>query len=96
MPLKNFLWVPPTQVRQHMPFQENQMTREISLRKKPGNRGMNPPRKSRGIHDLLLPMATIEMHSATNHMNKAGFRSLMRGYTTGKYATGISLMPQFV
>jgi len=57
-----------------MPFQENQMTREISLRKKPSNRRMNPPRKSRGIHDLLLPVATTEMHSATNHRNKASFR----------------------
>src|SRR5579871_623184 len=67
----------------------NQMTREISLRKKPSNRRMNPPRKSRGIHDLLLRMATTE-HSATNHMSKAGLRSLMRDYTTGKYATVIS------
>jgi hypothetical protein len=35
---------------------------------------MNPPRKSRGIQDLLLPLATSEMHSATNHRNNASFR----------------------
>jgi len=56
------------------PVNKNQMTRETSLRKKPSNRRMNPPRKSRGIHDLLLPVATREMHSAMNHTSKASFR----------------------
>jgi hypothetical protein len=68
MPLRNFVELP-TQV-----CNENQRTRETSLRKKPSNRRMNPPRKSRGIQDLLLPVATREMHSAINHMNKASFR----------------------
>ena len=40
---------------------------------------MNPPRKSRGIHDLLLPLATREMHSAINHMNKASLRITIAG-----------------
>jgi hypothetical protein len=53
---------------------KSQMTRDTSLRKKPSNRRINPPRKSRGIHDLLLPLATREMHSATNHRNRASFR----------------------
>jgi hypothetical protein len=56
------------------------MTRETSLRKKPSNSRMNPPRKSRGIHDLLLPLATTEMHSATNHKNKASFRITIADY----------------
>lgn len=40
---------------------------------------MNPPRKSRGIQDLLLPLATSETHSATNHMSKASFRITIAG-----------------
>jgi hypothetical protein len=58
---------------------QTQMTREISFRKKPSNSRMNPPRKSRGIHDLLLPLATREMHSAINHKNRASFRITEEG-----------------
>jgi len=57
----------------------NQMTRETSFRKNPSNRRTNPARKSRGIHDLLLPLATREMHSATNHRNRASFRITIAG-----------------
>jgi len=68
------------------------MTRETSLRKKPSNSRMNPPRKSRGIHDLLLPLATKEMHSAINHRNRASFRITEVDYTTGEHATVISFI----
>src|SRR5689334_17182708 len=57
----------------------NQMTRETSFRKNPSNRRTNPARKSRGIHDLLLPVATREMHSAINHTSKASFRITYSG-----------------
>jgi hypothetical protein len=67
-------------------FSPCQITRETSFRKKPSNSKTNPPRKSRGIHDLLLPLATREMHSAINHMNKASFRITEVDYTTGKYS----------
>jgi hypothetical protein len=62
------------------------MTRDMSFRKKPSNRRMNPPRKSRGIQYLFLPVATNEMHSAINHMNNASFRITRADYTTGKHA----------
>src|SRR4051794_15303203 len=52
----------------------SQITRETSFRKKPSSRRTNPPRKSRGIQDLLLPLATRETHSAINHKNKASLR----------------------
>jgi hypothetical protein len=45
---------------------------------------MNPPRKSLGIHDLLLPLATRETHSAINHKNKASLRITIADYTTGR------------
>ena len=53
---------------------------------------MNPPRKSRGIQDLLLPVATKEMHRAINHMSKASLRITRADYTTGKHATVISFI----
>jgi hypothetical protein len=59
-----------------------QIIRETSFRKKPSNRRTNPPRKSLGIHDLLLPLATSEMHSAINHKNKASLRITIADYTT--------------
>jgi hypothetical protein len=55
------------------------MIRETSFRKKPSSRRTNPPRKSLGIHDLLLPLATSEMHSVTNHRNKASLRITIAG-----------------
>jgi hypothetical protein len=61
------------------------MIRETSFRKKPSNRRTNPPRKSRGIQDLLLPLATSEIHSATNHKSKASLRITTRDYTTDKH-----------
>ena len=66
------------------------MIRETSFRKKPSNSRTNPPRKSRGIQDLLLPLATSEMHSAINHMSKASLRIISADYTTGN-PTAISV-----
>jgi hypothetical protein len=55
------------------------MIRETSFRKKPSSKRTNPPRKSRGIQDLLLPLATSEMQSAINHRNKASLRITIAG-----------------
>jgi hypothetical protein len=61
-----------------------QIIRETSFRKKPSNRRTNPPRNSLGIHDLLLPLATRETHSAINHKNKASLRITIADYTAGR------------
>lgn len=49
-------------------------TLEMIFRKNPRSNRQNPPRKSRTIHVLPMPLATNERNRATNHISNAIFK----------------------